>query len=75
MKKWKDRDKNDKKFFLIKLIGTAVFLGGGLAFALISANMNGWDLSKIMKDPRTWLGVLCGGGLIITLLSFKRVKR
>lgn len=75
MKKWKDRNDNEKKFFLIKVIGTILFLGGGLAFALVSASINGWDITRIVQDPRAWLGILCGVGLIVMLFSFKKFKR
>lgn len=74
MRKWSSMDKTEKKFFLIKIIGTVIFLGGGLAFGLISASINGWDITKIFTDPRTYLGILCALGVIVLLFSFKKVK-
>lgn len=74
MKKWKDRDPKEKKILLVKIIGTIVFLGGGLAFALVSASMNGWSIIEMIKDPKVWLALLCLLGLLITLFSWKKVK-
>lgn len=74
MKKWSERDSKDKKYFLIKVIGSILFLAGGLAFALVSASMNGWSIVEMVKDPKVWLALLCVVGLLVMLFSMKKVK-
>lgn len=58
-KKWKDKNKSEKKWFLIRLIGGIAFLTAGAVFGLVSLYMNGWNFYKFITNPTTDLILLC----------------
>ena len=73
-KAWKDRKPQEKKWFLIRVIGGALFLVGGAVFAIVSLYMNGWDFVQFVKNPTVALVALVVIALGITLISFAEVK-
>ena len=74
MRKWKDRNPRERKYFLIRLLGGIAFLIAGAAFALVSLFMNGWDFMKFITNPTFLLIVLVASALGITLISLAEVK-
>lgn len=58
-KKWKDKNKSEKKWFLIRLIGGIAFLTAGAVFGLVSLYLNGWSFVKFITNPTTDLILLC----------------
>ncbi len=74
MRKWKDRNPRERKYFLIRLLGGIAFLIAGAAFALVSLFMNGWDFMKFITNPTFLLVVLVASALGITLISLAEVK-
>jgi len=73
-KKWNDRNKNEKKWFLIRLIGAIVFLLAGAIFGLVALYMNGWNFYKFITNPTTDLILLCLLAFGITLFASLEVK-
>lgn len=76
MKKWwKKKTKEQKKWFLIKLISSSVFLLFGIIFAIISLYANGWDFVKFITNPTVDLILLIIVALIIFSLSTRIERR
>ena len=50
-KKWKDKNKTERKWFLIRLIGGIAFLTAGAVFGLVALYMNGWSFVKFITNP------------------------
>lgn len=74
MKKWKDKNPKERKYFLIRLFGGIGFLVAGLVFALISLVMNGWNFATFVTNPTFLLVVLLALALGITFISLAEVK-
>jgi fumarate reductase subunit C len=74
MKKWKDKNPKERKYFLIRLIGGIGFLLVGLIFAIISLVMNGWNFADFISNPTFLLVVLLALALGITFISWAEVK-
>lgn len=73
-KKWKDKTKSEKKWFLIRLIGGIAFLVAGAIFGLVSLYMSGWSFVKFITDPTTDLILLCLIAFGIIAISSAEVK-
>ena len=73
-KKWKDKNHNEKKWFLIRLIGGISFLVAGAIFGLVSLYMNGWSFTKFITDPTTDLILLCLLAFGIITISSLEIK-
>ena len=73
-KAWKDKKPQERKWFLIRVIGGALFLISGAVFAIVSLYMNGWDFVQFVKNPTVALVSLVVVALGITLISFAEVK-
>lgn len=73
-KKWKDKNKTERKWFLVRLIGALVFLIAGAVFGLVSLYMNGWSFVKFITNPTTDLILLCLLAFGIMLISSLEVK-
>lgn len=72
MKKWwLKKSKEQKKWFLIKLISTSVFLIFGIVFGLMSLYANGWNFIKFISNPTVDLIFLILIALIIFCLTTK----
>ncbi len=74
-KAWKDKNREERKWYLIRLIGGIAFLLAGLGFALVSLIMNGWDFVKFITNPTVILVVLVAVALGITAISWSEVKK
>ena len=74
MKKWKDRNKRERKFYLIRIIGGIGFLLAGAVFAIVSLVMNGWDFVKFVTNPTVLLVALLAAALGVTFISWAGVK-
>ena len=73
-KAWKDRKPEERKWFLIRLIGGLLFLIAGAVFAIVSLYMNGWDIVEFVKNPTFMLVALVAVALGITFISLAEVK-
>lgn len=71
---WNKKTKEEKKWFLIKYIGAAVFLLSGLIFGIVALYMNNWNIVEFLKNPTTDLIFLCLIALGIIMLSRKEIK-
>lgn len=76
MKKWwRNKTKEQKKWFLIKLISTSVFLLFGVIFGLITLHAYGWNFVKFFTNPTVDLICLILLSLIIFCLSVNTERR
>lgn len=76
MKKWwNKKTKEQKKWFLIKVISSLVFLMFGLVFGIIALYANGWDFVKFITNPTVDLILLVLITLIVFCLSFRTERR
>lgn len=76
MKKWwNKKTKEQKKWFLIKIISSLVFLTFGLVFGIIALYANGWDFVKFITNPTVDLILLVLITLIVFCLSFRTERR
>lgn len=71
MQKWKDRSKESKKWFLIKIISGVVFLTAGTVFGIITLYLNGWNIVEFLKNPTTDLIILILIAMAVLSFSWK----
>lgn len=72
MKKWwNKKNKEQKKWFVIKTISTLIFLLFGIVFGVMSLYANGWDFMKFIANPTVDLIFLILIALIIFCLTTK----
>ncbi len=74
-KRWREMKGEERKWYLVRLIGGIAFLLVGLAFAIVSLCMNGWDFAKFITNPTVVLVVLVAVALGITAISWSEVKK
>ena len=76
MKKWwKKKTKEQKKWFLIKLISSLIFLIFGLVFGLVSLYATGWNFKEFIMNPTVDLILLIIMALIIFSWTNKIERR
>ena len=73
-KAWAQKNHDERKWFLVRLIGGLAFLLAGLVFGIVSLCLNGWDFAKFVTNPTVLLVVLVGIALGITMISLSEVK-
>lgn len=73
--KWNQKTPEEKKWFLIKVIGGTLFLLGGCIFGIVSLYLSGWDFVKFITNPTTDLIILVCLAVGIVLFSLKPIGR
>ncbi len=73
-KEWKDKSREERKWYLIRLIGGIAFLIVGAVFALVSLFLNGWNFREFITNPTVVLVVLVALALGVTFVSMAEVK-
>lgn len=64
---WNKKSHDEKKWFLIRVIGGGTFLLAGTIFGIVALAMYGWSFTKFIKDPTVDLVflVLMAVGVVI----------
>lgn len=74
MKKLKEMNEKEKKWFLIRLIGGISFLLAGAIFGIVSLSLSGWSFVEFVTNPTTDLIILCLIAFGVVTLSSSKVK-
>ncbi len=72
--KWNKMTEKEKKVFLIRIIGGALFLIAGFVFGVVFLAINHWDFVKFITNPAVDLVFLICVAFGIFCLSRLEVK-
>lgn len=72
---WKKKTKEQKKWFLIKLISSSIFLVLGLIFGVVALYAYGWNFKEFITNPTVDLILLIIFALIIFSWTNKIERR